>query len=148
MSETNEPNGENQPPRDGESQPAETRPEPAEPVSADRQRETNQWAMFIHFSMLAGWVIPLAGIIVPILLWQLKKDELPGIEPHAHVVMNWIVSSLVYAVICYILLLIVIGVLGFLILGVLTVAYAIIGGIKANDGELWEYPGTLIKVFK
>lgn len=116
--------------------------------SPGKERETRQWAMFIHFSMLAGWVIPLAGIIVPILLWQLKKDELPGIEPHAHVVMNWIVSSLVYAVICYILLLIVIGALGFLVLGVLTVAYAIIGGIKANDGELWEYPGTLIKVFK
>lgn len=112
------------------------------------QRETNQWAMFIHFSMLAGWVIPLAGIVVPILLWQLKKDELPGIEPHAHVVMNWIVSSLVYAVICYLLLLIVIGVFGFFILGVLTVIYAIVGGVKANDGELWEYPGTLIKVFK
>ncbi len=104
--------------------------------------------MFIHFSMLAGWVIPLAGIVVPILLWQLKKDELPGIEPHAYVVMNWIVSSLVYAVICYVLLLIVIGVFGFFILGVLTVIYAIVGGVKANDGELWEYPGTLIKVFK
>ncbi|MEE4172913.1 MAG: DUF4870 domain-containing protein [Xanthomonadales bacterium] len=142
MNETNKPGGDPTPPDSNEGK----GPEPGQ--SVDRQRETNQWAMFIHFSMLAGWVIPLAGIVVPILIWQLKKDELPGIEPHAHVVMNWIVTSLVYAVICYILLLIVIGVLGFLILGVLTVAYAIIGGIKANDGELWEYPGTLIKVFK
>ena len=140
MSDTNDPG------RD-EGQPSSVH---AEHVTRDwdRQRDSNQWAMFIHFSMLAGWVIPLAGIVVPILLWQLKKDELPGIEPHAHVVMNWIVSSLVYAVICYILLLIVIGVFGFFILGVLTVIYAIVGGVKANDGELWEYPGTLIKVFK
>jgi uncharacterized Tic20 family protein len=140
MSETNEPG-------DSEGrQPTATGQQDAQ--SPELQRQTNQWAMFIHFSMLAGWVIPLAGIVVPILLWQLKKDELPGIEPHAYVVMNWIVSSLVYAVICYVLLLVVIGVFGFFILGVLTVIYAIVGGVKANDGELWEYPGTLIKVFK
>lgn len=131
-------------------------PEPNEPghvgtrapeVDPELQRRTNQWAMFIHFSMLAGWIVPLAGLIVPILLWQLKKDELPGITPHAHVVLNWIITSLVYAVICFILTFIVIGAFGFVILALLTVVYAIIGGVKANDGELWEYPGTIVKVF-
>ena len=117
-------------------------------MDPELQRRTNQWAMFIHFSVLAYWIVPLAGVIVPILLWQLKKDELPGIEAHAHVVMNWIITSLVYAVICFFLLVVAIGVLGFFVLGLLTVVYAIIGGVKANDGELWVYPGTLIKVFK
>lgn len=113
-----------------------------------RDKETNQWAMFIHFSILAGWVIPIGGLIVPILLWQIKKDELPGIVPHAHVVLNWIVSSLVYALICFILMFVIIGVFGFMALGLATVIFAIMGGIKANDGELWEYPGTIIKIFK
>jgi len=36
-------------------------------------KATNQWAMFLHFSILAGWIIPIGGLIVPILLWQLKK---------------------------------------------------------------------------
>jgi uncharacterized protein len=30
--------------------------------------------------------------------------------------------------------------LGFVILGVLSVIFPIIGGIKANQGEVWEYP--------
>ena len=111
-------------------------------------RETRQWAMFIHFSMLAGWVIPMAGLIVPIVLWQMKKDALPGIVPHAHVVLNWILSSLVYALICFVLMFVLIGFLGFIALGIVTVIFAIVGGIKANDGEVWEYPGTIIKVFK
>jgi len=42
-----------------------------QPATSGRDRETNQWAMFIHFSILAGWVVPLAGLIVPILLWQI-----------------------------------------------------------------------------
>ena len=85
---------------------------------------------------------------MPVLIWQMKKDELPGIVPHAHVVLNWIVSSLVYAMICFVLLIVLIGAFGFFALGIVTVIFAIIGGIKANDGEVWEYPGTIIKVFK
>jgi uncharacterized Tic20 family protein len=117
-------------------------------VVPSRDRETNQWAMFIHFSILAGWVIPIAGLVVPIILWQLKKDELPGIVPHAHVVLNWIVTSIVYSVICFVLMLVLIGFFAFIALGLITVVYAIIGGLKANDGEVWEYPGTIIKIFK
>ena len=85
---------------------------------------------------------------MPIILWQIKKDELPGIVPHAHIVLNWIVSSLIYGVICLFLMIILIGVLGFVALGILTIAYSIIGGLKANEGEIWEYPGTIVKVFK
>lgn len=118
------------------------------PTTPNRDKETNQWAMFIHFSILAGWAIPIAGLIVPILLWQLKKDDLPGIVPHAHIVLNWIITSLVYGVICLILSLVLIGILGFMVLGLVTVIFAIIGGLKANDGEVWEYPGTIIKIFK
>lgn len=121
---------------------------PASAAAGDKEKQTRQWAMFIHFSILAGWVIPLAGLIVPIILWQVKKDELPGIVPHAHIVMNWMVTSLVYAAICFVLLIIVIGAFGFMVLGIATIIFAIVGGLKANDGIIWEYPGTIIKVFK
>jgi uncharacterized Tic20 family protein len=122
--------------------------ESVQPAAPARDRETNQWAMFIHFSILAGWVVPIGGLIVPIILWQMKKDELPGIVPHAHVVLNWIVSSLVYAMICFVLMFVIIGIFGFMALGLATVIFAVYGGIKANEGELWEYPGTIIKIFK
>ena len=122
--------------------------EASSPVVSDRERETRQWAMFIHFSILAGWLVPVGGLIVPIILWQMKKDELPGIVPHAHVVLNWIVTSIVYALICLVLTLVLIGFLGFIALGIATIIFAVIGGIKANDGEVWEYPGTFIKLFK
>ncbi len=118
---------------------------PAAPAS---DRETRQWAMFIHFSILAGWAIPIAGLIVPILLWQIKKDELPGIVPHAHVVLNWMVTSLVYAMICFVLIFVLIGILGFIALAITTIIFAVIGGLKANEGTVWEYPGTFIKIFK
>ncbi len=122
--------------------------EPVQPTAPTMDKETQQWAMFIHFSILAGWIVPIAGLIVPILLWQMKKDELPGIVPHAHVVLNWIVTSFVYAIICLILTFVLIGVLGFIALAIATLIFSIIGGLKANEGEVWEYPGTFIKIFK
>lgn len=134
-----------------ENQPSSSPDPVAPPASAetgDKEKQTRQWAMFIHFSILAGWAIPLAGLIVPIILWQVKKDELPGIVPHAHIVMNWMVTSLVYAAICFVLLIIVIGAFGFMVLGIATIIFAIVGGLKANEGITWEYPGTIIKVFK
>jgi len=122
--------------------------ESVQPKITELERETRQWAMFIHFSLLAGWVVPLAGLVVPILLWQIKKDELPGIVPHAHVVLNWIVTSLVYALISLVLTIVLVGVLGFIALAIATLIFAIVGGLKANEGKVWEYPGTIIKVFK
>ncbi|HKX54784.1 MAG TPA: DUF4870 domain-containing protein [Xanthomonadales bacterium] len=120
----------------------------AAPPASDKERQTRQWAMFIHFAILAGWAIPVAGLVVPIILWQVKKDELPGIVPHAHIVMNWMVTSLVYACICFVLLIVVIGAFGFMVLGIATIIFAIVGGLKANEGVAWEYPGTIIKIFK
>jgi uncharacterized Tic20 family protein len=130
----------------GKSQ--EPAPSSVEPATPERDRETRQWAMFIHFSILAGFAVPLAGLIVPILLWQIKKDELPGIVPHAYIVLNWMVTSLIYGIICFMLIIFVIGIFGLMALALVTVIYSIIGGIKANEGEVWEYPGTFVKVFK
>jgi uncharacterized Tic20 family protein len=33
-------------------------------------------------SLLAGFLIPLARLVVPILIWQLKKDDLPRLDAH------------------------------------------------------------------
>lgn len=102
-----------------------------------------QWAMFLHFSLLAGFVIPFGGLIIPILIWQLKKAEFPSIDAHGKVVANWIISAGIYGFVFFLLSFILIGVPLLIALGVCSVVFAIIGGIKANSGELWRYPGSL-----
>ena len=67
------------------------------------EKEARQMAMFLHLSVLAGFIVPFAGLIVPILIWQMKKDELPLIDVHGKNVVNWIISALIYTVICFIL---------------------------------------------
>ena len=111
------------------------------------QKDQNTWAMILHFSIFSGFIIPMAGLIAPIIIWQIKKSEMPGIDAHGKVVTNWIISSIIYGIVSIILSAVVIGIPLLLLLGVLTIIFPIIGGIKANNGEVWEYPIT-IKFFK
>jgi uncharacterized Tic20 family protein len=110
-----------------------------QPTSTTDQ-STRQWATFIHLSLLAGVLVPGAGFILPIVLWQVKKDELPGIDAHGKVVANWLVSALIYGIVSSLLMFVLIGFPLLGILALLTLAFPIIGGIKANEGVLWPYP--------
>ena len=125
-----------------------TATESTTPAAAENSsKEARQWAMFLHFSLLAGFVIPFAGLIAPIVIWQLKKEELPEITAHAYVIFNWLLSALIYGAVSLILVIVLIGIVGLWAIGLMTVVYAIIGGIKANDGVLWVYPLS-IQFFK
>ena len=116
---------------------------PAKPIVIDDSTfdlKTRQWAMFLHLSLLAGFIVPILGLVAPILIWQLKKAEFPALDVHGKIVMNWIISSISYAVISAILILVLIGIPLLIGLGVLCIIFPIIGGIKANNGEVWRYP--------
>jgi uncharacterized Tic20 family protein len=102
--------------------------------------QTRQWAMLLHFSLLAGFLLPLAGFILPILIWQLKKAELPGIDRHARIVVNWLITELLYACLFVLLAFVVVGIPLLVALGIAGIIFPIIGGIKANDGQAWRYP--------
>jgi uncharacterized protein len=107
---------------------------------ADVERQTRQWAMILHLSLLAGYVVPLGGLVVPIFIWLLKKNELPGIDAHGKVVVNWIISLLIYGIVSGFLCVVLIGIPLLITLGILHLVFPIIGGVKAMNGEVWRYP--------
>ncbi len=112
-----------------------------DPAAVDRQ--TRQWAMMLHLSMLAGFAVPFGGLICPIVIWQLKKDELPEIDEHGKNAINWMISGMIYGIICVLLIFVLIGIPLLIGLGILGVVFPIIAGIKANDGVVWPYPMTI-----
>ena len=111
--------------------------------------DAKQWAMFLHLSQLAGYVVPVLGLAAPIVIWQMKREQFPDIDRHGKMVTNWIISFLIYSAVLVLLTVITCGWGGFLtapigvVLGVVAVVYAIIGGLKAKDGIFWPYPGTI-----
>ncbi len=116
-------------------------------MSDDIEKETRTWAMFLHLSLLAGLVVPLGGLIAPIVIWQVKKKDLPGIDVHGKIVVNWIISLIIYVAISIVLVFVLVGFLLLAVVGVLSIVFPVIGGIKASNGEVWPYPLS-IRFFK
>lgn len=116
-------------------------------VSPAVEQQTKQWAMILHLSQLANFVVPFSGIVAPIIIWQVKKAELPGLEAHGKIVANWLISTLIYTVPIVLLCFVLIGFPLLFALSIMAIAYPIIGGIKANNGVAWKYPLSL-PIFK
>jgi len=98
------------------------------------------WCMFIHLSQFCGFFVPFAGFVLPIVLWQMKKDESSMIDLHGKIVVNWIISEMIYLIIGGILSVIVIGIPILIVLGVIAIIFPIMGAVKAGSGETWIYP--------
>ncbi|RUO37034.1 hypothetical protein CWE13_08675 [Aliidiomarina shirensis] len=95
--------------------------------------------MFIHLSLLLGVAFPWIGLIIPIVLWLVKRED-EYIDKNGRVVANWLISSIIYSIVGFILLVVIIGFGVLLALAVCHIIFAIVGAIKAKDGELWHYP--------
>jgi uncharacterized Tic20 family protein len=87
--------------------------------------------------------LPVVGWLAPVLIWQLKKDELPGLDAHGRVVVNWLISEIIYAVVCGLLCFVCVGIPLLVVLGIIGIVFPIIGGVKAQNGEAWSYPGSI-----
>jgi uncharacterized Tic20 family protein len=138
---------------------------PTSASSVNAEQQTRLWATLLHLSQFANIFAPSAGIIAPILIWQIKKKDLPDLNMHGKIVVNWFLSTLSYGIAYFLLSFlamemplfvgsqndvaiegslitasIAMGMLLFALLGILAVVFPIIGGLKANNGEVWKYP--------
>ena len=103
-------------------------------------QDERQMGMFLHLSQLANVIFFPIGIVAPILLWQTQKEKMPALDAHGKMVVNWMISSTIYAVFSIVLCLVLVGFLMLLALALMGIIFPIVGGVKANNGELWQYP--------
>ena len=109
------------------------------------------WNMLCHLSALAGFIIPLFGnILGPLLIWQIKKNEFPSVDIHGKASLNFQITVSIAVFVgwfgAFILAFVGIGFLLFplvFLIGLAGLVFAIIAGIKANNGEDYKYPWSL-----
>ena len=113
------------------------------PISGTKLNVTN-WCVLIHLSQFTNFVFAGAGLILPIVLWQIKKDESEIINRHGRNVANWIITETILLVISFILTFSCgIGVIPLILVAVAGIIFPIIGASKAGKGELWRYPWAI-----
>lgn len=100
----------------------------------------NSYLMLMHLSQFAGVLIPLAGFIVPVLMWIVNKDENARVDRHGKNIVNFMISFVIYAAVLSITW---IGIPLAIVVGIVYVVLVILATVKANNGEYWKYPFTI-----
>ncbi len=106
--------------------------------------------MLCHLSALVGFIIPFGNILGPLLVWQIKKNEIPSVNVHGKAALNFqitvTIAIFIGMAVAILLSFIRIGFLLFplvILIGLAGLILAIIAGLKANNGEEYQYPYSL-----
>jgi len=102
--------------------------------------QERQWALICDLSALSGYIIPFGHLIVPIIIWSMKKDEMPMVDEHGKEVINFQISMTIWMIVSAMLIILLIGIPLLIVLAILQVVFVVIGAVKADSGQLYKYP--------
>lgn len=107
-------------------------------------REDRQTLMLTHLSQLLDLITGFGGLIVPLVIWLSRKDEIYAMDEHGKSIVNFQLSMLLYAFICIpLILLLGLGIIGLIGIGALCFIFPIVNAVRANNGEAPHYPLTI-----
>jgi len=120
----------------------------AQGVAMEKQ---DQLPMFCHLLQFAGFLIPLGGIIGPLVLWLMKKDENAEVDRTGRDILSFQISVSLYFLGFFVITMIpLVGwIFALLMIPILVIAaiyliYLMIkGSIAASKGEQYSYPFQL-----
>ncbi|MBT8377054.1 MAG: DUF4870 domain-containing protein [Winogradskyella sp.] len=107
-------------------------------------REDKQLIVITHFSQLIFLLTGFGSLLVPLIIWVTQKDKVEGMDEHGKAILNFQLSILIYCLFCIpLIFLFGLGILLLILIGIVSVIFPIINGIKASNGELPNYPLSL-----
>ena len=121
--------------------PPGSQPPNPQPPPLRQDRTLDATCHFLSFAGLIG--IPFGNILGPLVLWAIKKDEMPSVNEHGKESINFQISMTIYALIALLSILILIGFVLLPAIIVLDIVLVIIAGVKAANGEFYRYPLTI-----
>ncbi len=111
--------------------------------SQEADPDARLWGMLAHFAGLIGFIIPFGNLIGPLIVWQVKKDQMPFVDDQGKESLNFQITISIAVVVCLVLMLVLIGFVLLPLVGLVALVLMVIAGIKANGGERYRYPFAL-----
>ncbi|MGG8495206.1 DUF4870 domain-containing protein [Tenacibaculum sp. TC6] len=107
-------------------------------------KRNSQLLALTHLSQLLDFVTGIGGLIVPLIIWAVKKDEVVDMDEHGRSIINFRITMFLYLLICIpLVILFGLGLVGMLVIGAFYLIYPIINAIKASNNEQPSYPFTI-----
>lgn len=101
--------------------------------------QDRKYAMAIHLTALLGVVINIA-LLVPLVLWLVRKDESAYVDDHGRELMNVFLTGLILIPVCVVTIIGIPLAIGWVIT---TFIGFIRGAVAASRGEYFRYPMTM-----
>ncbi len=113
--------------------------------------EERNWALASHIVSLLGYFIGFGEFIGPLIIWMVKRNESSFVAHHAKESLNFsltqmlllFISLAVFLPLCLIVIGIPLLIFSVSVLFIWHVVAAIIGAVRAGEGELYYYPLTI-----
>ena len=102
--------------------------------------DLKSFTILMHLSVFAGMIIPMGGIVLPLVMWLTNKDKSSLVDAHGKNIINWMISSFIYAIASVILMIVGVGFLMIIALVILSLVFTIMGAVKASNDEVFKYP--------
>jgi uncharacterized Tic20 family protein len=100
--------------------------------------------MTAHLGSLLGYIlVPFANVLVPLVIWLIKKETMPFVADQAKESLNFQLTVTIALVIGIVLVFVCVGWIIVIPAVAAGMIFAVIGAIKANDGVRYRYPVTL-----
>lgn len=112
--------------------------EPGEAKISDSDAKT--WCLLAHLSPFCGVIIPLGGILGPLILWLVKKDDHPAIDYHGKEALNFNICFMIYLLVAAFSMIAFVGIILLPAVGITWLVLVIMAAIKVSNGEPWRYP--------
>ncbi len=108
------------------------------------------YAVFIHLSPIIGGLFGgYLNFLFPLIMWLIRRSDHVFIDETGKEVVNFQISLLIYYLIGMAFAFLTFG-LGallvvplFVVLMILTLVFAVIGAVKASEGQIYRYPLNL-----
>jgi len=88
-------------------------------------------------AILAHVLTFVSSILAPLIIYLIKKDQSTFVAHHARESLNFQITVFI---ICFALVITIIGILLVWIIAIIAVVFVIIATIKASEGKLYKYP--------
>ena len=107
-------------------------------------KEEQNWAMICHLSALAGFLIPFGNIFGPLIVWLMKRAEMPMVERHGKEALNFQITVMIAFAVCIPLMFVLIGIPLAIVVGIGALILTIMAAVKVSNGNFdHRYPLTI-----
>ena len=112
-------------------------------VEIDTNAQRN-WSVFCHLSALVALLgVPFGNILGPLIIWLIKRNEMPLLDTEGKKALNFQISMTIYILIAGLLCFVLVGFLFFIPLIIANIVLVIVAAVNTSNNKPSTYPLTI-----